>query len=345
MIRKLQHNLDIIQYLVKDASPEQWTWRSAAVGWSLGEIICHLRDKEVGHAGVQIPEIETPDLSTQSYDARAEKASITDDPAVYFSRAFETFADYRRRTEAVLQKYDFTQDQQRIAHKQFGSITPLELVEKIDAHDQSHIHQMEEIIQAMPLNPLRARAVYEIDKYYRRYRPYLAQAASLLDIGVGPGLALKYVMLQHPDLTFDGVDVRDLRLPDIAVPLKIYDGHTLPFLAKQFDVSLLFYVLHHCHNPQRVLAETIRVTRQKLIIIEEFDHPDADETSLDLTERQSHQALGLPTDLPYQLFDKPEFEAMLKAYDLLELNKQVLPSKTTRPVQKYLYVMAVKRGV
>ena len=38
-------------------------------------------------------------------------------------------------------------------------------------------------------------------------------ATSVLDIGVGPGLALRYVMLQNPHLSFAGVDVRDLRLP------------------------------------------------------------------------------------------------------------------------------------
>jgi ubiquinone/menaquinone biosynthesis C-methylase UbiE len=136
-----------------------------------------------------------------------------------------------------------------------------------------------------------------------------------------------------------GVDVRDLRLLNVDVPLRVYDGHTLPFTTNQFDVSLLFYVLHHCQDPHRLLHEAVRVTRQKIIIIEEFDRPGADTTSLDMTERQSHRALGIPPDLFYQLFDQPEFEEMLQAHNLIQLEQQLLPSKTTRPVRKYLYVL------
>ena len=81
--------------------------------------------------------------------------------------------------------------------------------------------------------------------------------------------------------------------------------------------------------------------RNYLVIIEESDDPHADETSLDLTERQVHQALGFPPDLPCQFFDKLEFEAMFKDCHLLQLRQQALPSATTRPVQKHLYMMEI----
>jgi hypothetical protein len=58
-----------------------------------------------------------------------------------------------------------------------------------------------------------------------------------------------------------------------------------------------------------------------------------------MTERQSHRALGIPPDLHYKLFDQVEFEQMLQGYNLLQLDRQLLPSKTTRPVDKYLYVV------
>jgi ubiquinone/menaquinone biosynthesis C-methylase UbiE len=138
-----------------------------------------------------------------------------------------------------------------------------------------------------------------------------------------------------------GIDIRDLRLPNVNVPLQIYNGRSIPFADDYFDVSLVFYVLHHCEDPEQVLREAIRVTRGKIIIIEEFDRPHADETSLDLTERQSHRALGIPSDLYYQLFDQSEFEQVLQTHNLVQLDRQLLPSKTTRPVDKYLYVMGL----
>ena len=332
MNRKLQQNFDIIQYLIKDVSTEQLLWRNRAVSPTLGEIIDRLCQAEQWHqAALANCEVKMPvfDLPASGFDV------IT--PTINSCNCmFETYASYRRQTVAVLT--DIIDPQAQTYHHLFGKTNLSALVTQIDAYDQSHIHQIKEIIRCLPLNPLLARAIYEIDVYHHRYQSHLSQAKSLLDIGVGTGLALRYVIQHNSQLHCAGVDVRDLRLPDIKVPLQLYNGHTLPFANNQFDVSLLFYVLHHCQDPAQVLGEAVRVTRQKLIIIEEFDLPNADELSLDITERYGHSAIGLPPDLPYQLFNKPDFEAMLAARPLIEVDQQLLPSRTTRPVQKFLYV-------
>jgi SAM-dependent methyltransferase len=345
MYQKLQHNFDIIQYIVKDTSFEQLFWRKDRTSWSLGDIICHLRDVELSHATTQELDISLQygPLPSAPDPPETPFPKVAYTPADWVG-AFDQYAAYRQQTLALFKKIAPEQWQRQVSHNLFGRLTLAELVVRIDAYDRAYIRHMEQLVQDMPLNPLLARAVYEIDQYYHRYRAHLAGAASVLDIGVGSGLALRYLILQNPHLTFAGVDVRDLRLSGIEVPIQIYDGYTLPFATKQFDISLLFYVLHHCHHPQRVLAEATRVTRQKLIIIEEFDRPEADAASLDLTERQSHRALGLPDDLPYRLFDKPEFEEMLRTCRLVEIDQQPLPSRTTRPVQKYLYVLEINPG-
>jgi ubiquinone/menaquinone biosynthesis C-methylase UbiE len=340
MVQKLQRNFDVIRFLIKNANSEQLAWRKNRTGWSLGETMRHLRNLELWHTGIKPLRRDGQDpLRLFEIELNVDLS-----PEIYFNsgyrRAFEEYAGYRRQIIELLQQVPAEQWQYEVTHPLFGQMTLAGLVEKIDEQDQAHIRQIEEIIQAMPLNPLLNRALYEISDYHTCYRAYLAEASSLLDIGVGPGLALRHVMRHHPRLTFAGVDVRDLRLAGIDVPLQVYDGHALPFSENQFDISLLFYVLHHCQNWNQVLDEAVRVTRRNLIIIEEFSLPDADETSLDLTERQNHQALGIPTDLPYQVFDQTEFEAMLQARNLSMIEQQPLPSETARPVQKYLYVVA-----
>jgi len=330
MCHSLQRNFDVIQYLVKDALPEQLTWRQSEGGKSLAEVLCRLRDTEMWNAGVRIVNGNTPATDLTDFDHNCAAANE--------EQAFEAYVYYRQKTLALLRDIGSTRQQYRAVHKLFGEVNLAELVDLIDKYDQIHIHQLEEVIHNMPLNPLYRRALAEISDYHRRYQSHLVQAASLLDIGVGTGLALQHVMRHNPHLTCTGVDVRDLRLSQVSVSLQVYDGYTLPFPAGHFDVSLMFYVLHHCYNPQRLLDEAVRVTRQKLIIIEKFNLADADAASLDLTERQSHRALGIPPDLPYQLFDQPEFEQMLRVRNLVKVEQQVLPSKTTRPVQKYLYV-------
>ncbi len=326
MYQQLQRNFDVIQYLVKNASLDQLTWRKDENSRSLADVLSHLRDLEKWNAALGISSRET--------DRRFPMDNPPDN-----NHVFDAYAHYRRQT--MLRLAETAQSPGPVVHRLFGEMPLDKLVQVMDEYDQIYIHQLEHVIKEMPANPLLSRARYEIRDYHRRYRRHLAQASSLLDIGVGSGLALRHVMEQNPHLTATGIDIRDLRLPDVKVPLQLYNGHTMPFDANRFDVSLIFYVLHHCENPQRVLEEAVRVTRQTIIVIEEFDRPGADEASLDLTERESHRALGIPPDLYYRLFDQPEFEQMLQIHQLTLLDRQVLPSQTTRPVEKYLYVLQV----
>lgn len=355
MYRKLQRNFDTIEFLFKNASTDQLIWGKEKKTGSLGQVICHLRDIEGRWVGLCMSHLRVmrgadamtrygghilaasrrlPGMARLASSPRRLAANGGATPA--YARAFEEFAQQRRQTLSLLQTLLAVPGRKASVGR---------LVEKIDRHDQAHIDQIEALIRHMPLNPLLARALHEISDYHRRYQRYLAQATSLLDIGLGTGLALQHVMQQNPHLAVAGIDIRDLRLPHVTVPLQLYNGDNLPFESQQFDVSLLFYVLHHCHDPARLLAEARRVTRQRLIIIEEFDLPGADKISLELTERQNHRALGLPTDLPYQLFDQTDFEVMLRQRQLWQVERQLLPSQTTRPVQKYLYVLDCGAGV
>lgn len=328
MYRKLQQNFDVIEFLLRNASPEELNWGKDEAGGSLGQIIYRLRDRERGWVQLCLSCLPPGDIPPAADDD--QRGLAADDPVSTCDCVFEAFAQDRRRVVSLLETLTAMP-----GHETAG----IGLVEKIDRHDQVHIQQIEAIVYHMPINPLLARALREIRDYHRKYRSYLVQAASLLDIGTGTGLALRHIIQQNPHLGVVGIDVRDLRLPEVEVPLQLYEGETLPFAAHQFDVSLLFYVLHHCSNPVRLLGEARRVTRHWVIIIEEFDLPDTDKISLDLTERYNHRALGMPTDLPYHLFDQVDFEAMLRQQHLIELERHLLHSETTRPVQKYLYIL------
>jgi len=322
MYQQLQRNFDVIQYLVQNASSDQLAWRKDRDSRSLADVLGHLRDIERWNAAIHLADANGNGFSPHQNMVQAD--------------VFDAYAQYRKQTMTLLQQ---EHDQSTAVHRLFGKLPLDQLVKVMDEYDQIHIHQLEKVIREMPLNPLLTRALNEISEYHRCYRTHFAGAASLLDIGVGSGLALQHVIQQNPQLSAIGIDIRDLRLPNVNVPLQIYNGRSIPFADNYFEVSLIFYVLHHCEDPQQVLREAIRVTRGKIIIIEEFDRSNADETSLDLTERQSHRALGIPPDLPYHLFDQPEFEQMLQHHNLVQLDRQLLPSKTTRPVEKYLYVL------
>ena len=341
LILKLQRNLDLIQYLVQNASAEQLAWREAETGLSLGMIVDQLCELERGSAQIQGAKLS---LNRQS---QGTPAGLKQDRLKLSPSATETdfnaYVRYRHQTINLLESIPFAQWQQRVTHQKFGCLPIKELVKKIDDADQDYINQITHIIDLMPYNPLITRAIDEIRDYHQRYQSHLQQAKTVLDIGVGSGLALQHIIRQNPHLQVAGVDLRDFRRPEVKVPLQIYDGGQLPFETNRFDVALLFYVLHHCQNPCHLLTEATRVTKHKILVIEEFDQPEADPDSLDLTERRGHRALGLAPDLPYQLFNKTEFEQLLQQHNLIELSQHPLPSQTTRPVKKYLYSLKISQ--
>lgn len=58
-------------------------------------------------------------------------------------------------------------------------------------------------------------------------------------------------------------------------PVVIYNGSTMPFADKSFDVSILVTVLHHIRDQVAVLQEARRVTRKRILVVEDLYHHPA----------------------------------------------------------------------
>lgn len=55
-------------------------------------------------------------------------------------------------------------------------------------------------------------------------------------------------------------------------PVIVYDGERMPFPDGSFDCSLLVTVLHHIGDQAKVLREALRVTRGRIIVVEDLYH-------------------------------------------------------------------------
>ncbi len=91
----------------------------------------------------------------------------------------------------------------------------------------------------------------------------IPQNASVLDIGAGDGTLAKNILARRPDITISGLDV--LIRPRTAIPVTKFDGLTIPFGDKSFDVAMFVDVIHHASDPHRVLAEAARVAKYVII--------------------------------------------------------------------------------
>lgn len=98
------------------------------------------------------------------------------------------------------------------------------------------------------------------------FKDYFTKNASIIDVGTGSGhFAL---LLQEKSYEIQSVDVVD-KTNGATITPKIYDGKKLPFESNLFDVAMLITVLHHCPNPETVFKEVVRISKNRIFILED----------------------------------------------------------------------------
>lgn len=95
---------------------------------------------------------------------------------------------------------------------------------------------------------------------------YIESGDKVLDQGAGTGWVARR-LAQTNGCTVTLVDVMDCNETDL--PLTVYDGKNLPYGDHEFDVTLLIFVLHHVTNQEEILHEAARVSRRRIIIVED----------------------------------------------------------------------------
>lgn len=96
-----------------------------------------------------------------------------------------------------------------------------------------------------------------------RVIPFLNNKKNIVDIGSGTGDVA--ILLKSLGKNITSVDVEGFHWYRSLQPI-IYDGVTLPFYDKTFDLALLLMVMHHTPNPDRLFSEASRVADEIIVI-------------------------------------------------------------------------------
>lgn len=102
---------------------------------------------------------------------------------------------------------------------------------------------------------------------YERIARHLSPDQSILDIGTGNGGLVKGLRDHH--FQVETVDVKNISFFPEVQPV-VYDGKRLPFEDKSFDSCTIVTVLHHTPSPEAILDEAMRVTRKRIVIMEDI---------------------------------------------------------------------------
>lgn len=104
-----------------------------------------------------------------------------------------------------------------------------------------------------------------VHKTISRFEGFINENDKVLDVGTGCGWNAQYLK-EKKNVQVALLDVIDFNQTDLK--LVLYDGKKIPFPDNSFDAVLLIYVLHHCNKPLEILKEAKRVTKDRIIIME-----------------------------------------------------------------------------
>jgi SAM-dependent methyltransferase len=139
--------------------------------------------------------------------------------------------------------------------------------------------------------------------------------AEVLDIGCGDGKLAALIQGKRPDVKMQGIDV--LVRDETEIPISKFDGTTIPFPDRSFDVAMFVDVLHHTDDPMILLKEAARVAKSFIVIKDHTDDGILSNATLRFMDWVGNKPHGVV--LPYnywrerqwrEAFNKLRFEIM-----------------------------------
>lgn len=136
-----------------------------------------------------------------------------------------------------------------------------------------------------------------------------AQGSRVVDVGSGDGRLAATISTRRPDLQWEGVDVL-VRTPS-RIPIREFDGKTIPVADGWYDEALFVDVLHHAEDPGALLAEGLRVASRAVIIKDHLRDGFMAEEILRFMDRVGNERFGVA--LTYNYWSRREWSEAFDA--------------------------------
>lgn len=136
--------------------------------------------------------------------------------------------------------------------------------------------------------------------------------ASVLDVGAGDGSVARAIMDRRPDVRVEGIDVFVRGATQVKVTP--FDGATIPFADRSFDVVMFVDVLHHTPNQLRLLREAARVSRHSVAMKDHCNDGFLGDATLRLMDWVGNAPHGVA--LPYLYWPEARWRAAFAEVDL-----------------------------
>jgi SAM-dependent methyltransferase len=142
----------------------------------------------------------------------------------------------------------------------------------------------------------------------------LPRDAAILDVGSGDGTIAYSWRERRSDLKVEGIDILVRR--ETKIPVRAFDGRTIPYDDRSFDVVSFIDVLHHADDAVQLLSEARRVSRNWVIVKDHFAENTLDHATLALMDWVGNASHGV--SLPYNFWSRDRWKCAFKAAGLTE---------------------------
>ena len=142
----------------------------------------------------------------------------------------------------------------------------------------------------------------------------LPRDAAILDVGSGDGTIAYSWTEKRSDLKVEGIDI--LVRPETKIPVRAFDGRTIPYDDRSFDVVCFIDALHHADDAEQLLREARRVSRNWVIIKDHFAENTCDRATLALMDWVGNAPHGV--SMPYNYWSRDRWKSAFKTAELTE---------------------------
>jgi len=136
--------------------------------------------------------------------------------------------------------------------------------------------------------------------------------ARVLDVGCGDGAIGSLIMQHRPDVEVTGIDIAARGTSHI--PVREFDGKSIPVDDSEADVVMLVDVLHHADDPMALLAEAVRAADRAVVLKDVTPLGPGSDATLRFMDWVGNARHGVP--LPYLFWSQREWREAFAALDL-----------------------------
>lgn len=164
--------------------------------------------------------------------------------------------------------------------------------------------------------------------------PRFSTGETVLDFGIGDGEVARAIVAQS-GCHLTGLDT--ITYGDSGLDCVLYDGHDIPLANDSFDTVMALFVLHHCADPDRALAECRRVSRRRLLIVEEVFTNRLEAVFTSAEDWVTNRLLSGDVDIPLNFRSLTDWRATFRRMGLTQRSERTFRPLPFIPLRTVLF--------